>query len=310
MDRWAGCCSTIASSWAPRTTKRARNARYRDEYVWLARDHEFNDSAAHARQPSVMTRVRARPRRHVLEQPGVAVGQPRRDQRSFNRRRPDQRLDLRATATASPTLSAPSSRRRSADYDYARLRDSRPGGRRGLRPRDSPKTCCSRCGPKVFTLCAYTPRTAASGNPSRPSSACDSMAQHYEPGRRSHAGESTAEPALRLERSLARVRSVGRFSPGPARRGMARRRSAADGRLRAGVHPLHPRRDYEPSTAARWGVEAYSKRWTTDRAVFRQPARSVVPAPDLQPDRIRIAPDESEAAGLELSARHDHSPIA
>ncbi len=60
---------------------------------------------------------------------------------------------------------------------------------------------------------------------------------------------------------------------------------------------------FEPSTATRWGVEAYSKRWTSIAPYLDSQLDPLSLTPDLQPDRTRIAPDESEAAGLELSAR-------
>ena len=64
---------------------------------------------------------------------------------------------------------------------------------------------------------------------------------------------------------------------------------------------------FEPSTATRWGVEAYSKRWTSISPYLDSQLDPLSLTPDLQPDRIRIAPDESEAAGLELSARREFS---
>ena len=96
---------------------------------------------------------------------------------------------------------------------------------------------------------------------------------------------------------------------GTARRRMARRRSAGDGRTQRRF-PSTPSSasTYEPSTATRWGVEAYTKRWTT-----------IAPYLDSQLDplsltpgsRSRIAsaslPTSSEAAGLELSARTQFS---
>ncbi len=64
---------------------------------------------------------------------------------------------------------------------------------------------------------------------------------------------------------------------------------------------------FEPSSATRWGVEAYSKRWTSIAPYLDSQLDPLSLTPDLQPDRIRIAPDESEAAGLELSTRHEFS---
>jgi hypothetical protein len=100
--------------------------------------------------------------------------------------------------------------------------------------------------------------------------------------------------------------SVGRFSQAqhveecaprrPSRRRMPRRsRCTASGR------------HLGPDSATRWGVEAYTKRWTTISPYFDSQLDPLSLTPDLQPDRIRIAPDESEATGLELSGHHEFS---
>src|SRR4030095_16987252 len=50
----------------------AATARYRDEYVWLARDHRFSESL-HTRASAVITSAE-RGREGTLLQPGVASG--------------------------------------------------------------------------------------------------------------------------------------------------------------------------------------------------------------------------------------------
>src|SRR5262249_28634516 len=64
---------------------------------------------------------------------------------------------------------------------------------------------------------------------------------------------------------------------------------------------------WEPDSATRWGVEAYSKRWTTISPYLDSQLDPLSLTPDLQPDRIRVVPEESEASGLELSGRREFS---
>ena len=60
---------------------------------------------------------------------------------------------------------------------------------------------------------------------------------------------------------------------------------------------------FEPSGGTHWGVELYSKRWTTVAPYFDNILDPLALSPDLAPDRIRIDPHHSEASGLELNLR-------
>ena len=122
--------------------------------------------------------------------------------------------------------------------------------------------------------------------------------------RQSHADQPAPEPAVRLRAAVAAVRIDRTFLPGATRRGMARRGSAAVAGRSAGVHP-HDRRvsSTTPRRAARLGLEAYSKRWTTVSAYFDNQLDPLALLPDLAPDRLRVRPHRSEATGLEFSVR-------
>ena len=61
--------------------------------------------------------------------------------------------------------------------------------------------------------------------------------------------------------------------------------------------------EYDTAGGLRLGLEAYSKRWTTVVPYFDNQLDPLALLPDLTPDRIRVAPHESEASGLELSIR-------
>lgn len=61
---------------------------------------------------------------------------------------------------------------------------------------------------------------------------------------------------------------------------------------------------YEQSEASRWRLEVYRKRWTQVSPYFENTLDTLSLLPDLEPDRVRVAPKDSETDGIELSARH------
>ena len=65
---------------------------------------------------------------------------------------------------------------------------------------------------------------------------------------------------------------------------------------------------YEESAATRLRLEVYRKRWTNVGPYFDNSLDSRSLLPDLEPDRVRLAPQDSESAGLELNARHALTP--
>jgi hypothetical protein len=67
--------------------------------------------------------------------------------------------------------------------------------------------------------------------------------------------------------------------------------------------------EYETDAATRFGVEAYTKRWTTASPYFDNELDPLSLLPDLAADRIRITPNKSEATGLEVSVRSPLSDV-
>jgi outer membrane receptor protein involved in Fe transport len=65
---------------------------------------------------------------------------------------------------------------------------------------------------------------------------------------------------------------------------------------------------YEPSADTRFGLEVYRKRWSDVIPYYDNRLDRLSLLPDLQPDRVRVSPRDSESAGLELSARQALSP--
>jgi hypothetical protein len=64
----------------------------------------------------------------------------------------------------------------------------------------------------------------------------------------------------------------------------------------------------EPDDAFRWRAEVYRDRWSTVSPYYTNALGLVTLLPELQPDRIRIAPRASESDGLELSIRRSFGP--
>ena len=64
---------------------------------------------------------------------------------------------------------------------------------------------------------------------------------------------------------------------------------------------------YEAPGAWRATVELYRKRWIEVRPYFDNLLDTLSPLPDLEPDRVRLSPTVSEAAGIELTVRRTFS---
>jgi hypothetical protein len=64
---------------------------------------------------------------------------------------------------------------------------------------------------------------------------------------------------------------------------------------------------YERSAQTRFGLEVYRKHWSNVSPYYDNMLASLTLVPDLTPDRMRIAPRDSESAGVELTARRTFS---
>jgi outer membrane receptor protein involved in Fe transport len=276
-------------------------ARYRDEYLWLARDHEFNPRLR-MRATAVLTGSE-RHRNGELDQPGVATGSLD-EFIEFDRTELsnvwtwDRRSDVTDTFGAEMSLS-------DAHYDYRRTANYDPAVAAAF-GRPARNDLAFAANPRVFTyaLHAAERRTWKSFEAEL---GLRLDGEHYNLG-----GDHTQiSPRLNLRYDVNdRMRlytSVGRFSQ--AQHVEEWRTEEAQATADAAQVSLHTivGVSWEPSPATRWGVEAYSKRWTTISPYLDSQLNPLSLTPDLQPDRVRVAPDESEAAGLELSGRHSFS---
>jgi hypothetical protein len=61
---------------------------------------------------------------------------------------------------------------------------------------------------------------------------------------------------------------------------------------------------HESANATHWRLEAYRNHWTSVSPYFDNLLNGLVLLPELGPDRVRLAPNGAETAGIELSARH------
>ena len=64
---------------------------------------------------------------------------------------------------------------------------------------------------------------------------------------------------------------------------------------------------YETSAQTRFSLEVYRKRWTHVSPYFDNTLQKLTLVPDLMPDRVRLAPRDSQSAGVELSVHRAFS---
>lgn len=60
----------------------------------------------------------------------------------------------------------------------------------------------------------------------------------------------------------------------------------------------------QTSAATSWCIETYRNRWSKISPYFDNSLDATSLLPELEPDRVRIAPSGAEASGIELSAQH------
>jgi outer membrane receptor protein involved in Fe transport len=275
------------------------NARYRDEYLWLARDHEFSDRL-HTRATAVLTGSE-RHRTGLLDQPGVASGSLE-DISEFARIEVtnlwtfERRDDVTDTFGAELAWSH-------AEYDYARSAEYAPAVAAAF-GRPTNNDLAFMIQPRVFTYAIH----AAENRRWKSFEAEVGLrldGEHYNFG-----GDHTQiSPRLNLRYDVDErwrvYTSVGRFAQAQhVEEWRVEEAQAEADSAQVSIHTILGV-TFESSHATRWGVEAYSKRWTTISPYLDSQLDPLSLTPDLQPDRIRITPEESEAAGLELNARHE-----
>jgi outer membrane receptor protein involved in Fe transport len=276
-------------------------ARYRDEYVWLARDHEFS-AQLRTRATAVLTGSE-RHRDGELDQPGVATGSLE-DTTEFERMELsnvwtwDRRDDVTDFFGGEFAVS-------DAEYEYARTANYSPEVAAAF-GRSTDNDLAFAGNPRVFTYALHAAeRRRWKSFEAELGLRLDG--EHYNMG-----GDHTQiSPRVNLRYDVNdRLRvytSVGRFSQAQhvEEWRVEEAQQSADA-AQVSIHSILGV-TWEPSPATRWGVEAYSKRWTTISPYLDSQLDPLSLTPDLQPDRIRVAPEESEAAGLELSGHHEFS---
>lgn len=276
-------------------------ARYRDEYVWLARDHEFSPRLR-TRATAVVTNSE-RHRDGELDQPGVAIGSLE-DTTEFERMELsnvwtwDRRDGVTDTFGGEFAVA-------DAEYTYARTASYSPAVAAAFgRPVSNDLDFAAN--PRAFTYALHAAeRRRWKSFELELGLRLDG--EHYNMG-----GDHTQiSPRLNLRYDLSdRLRvytSVGRFSQAQhVEEWRAEEAQQTADSAQVSIHSIVGV-TWEPSSATRWGVEAYTKRWTTISPYLDSQLDPLSLTPDLQPDRIRIAPAESEAVGLELTTRHEFS---
>ncbi|HEU4591658.1 MAG TPA: TonB-dependent receptor [Steroidobacteraceae bacterium] len=277
------------------------DARYRDEYIWLARDHEFSDTLR-TRATAVLT-ASERHRSGLLAEPGVATG-TLDDDTSFDRFELTNLWTYEPRDSVTWTLGAEMAASR-AEYTYSRRAEYAPGVATAFaRPLRNDLDFAAR--PEVLTYALHAAERQRWKN-FEAELGLRLDGQHYNLG----GDHSQISPRLNLRYDVDdRLRiyaSVGRFAQ--AQHVEEWRAEEAQPEADAAQISVHTILGvtWEPSAATRWGVEAYSKRWTTVSPYFDSQLDPLSLTPDLAPDRIRITPKESEASGLELNFRREFS---
>lgn len=272
-------------------------ASYRDEYVWLARDHRFNDELG-IRLAAVITAAE-RERSGSVDAPGIAVGTLIESQ-VFDRFELTNDWTYDAGKRSSYTFGAGLSASR-ARYFHDRavtfgagIADAfdRPAG-------DSMRL---RVNPRVVYLSVY-------GANRRKWKAFEAElgvrldTQDYE-GLGEH---SQLSPRLNLRYDFTdRTRfyaSVGRFTQAqPVEEWRVEEGQLRSDPAQSAIHSILGV-THESPTSLRWSLEVYAKNWTRTSPYFDNLLNPLSLLPELAPDRVRIAPRSSEASGLELNVR-------
>jgi len=278
------------------------NATYRDEYLWLARDHEFS--------PRLGTRVTAvlsssnRHRTGSLLQPGVSNG-------SLDARLEFDRVELNNSWRLAPSADTHYSwgveaAVSNADYLYSRRASYVPAVAAAFN-RPASNDLDTQIGTDVVTYAAHG-ALRKRWSPVEVELGLRFDGQHYSLG-----GDHTQfSPRLNLryDRSdrLRLYASVGRFSQAQhVEEWRVEEAQATADSAQVSIHSIAGF-SYQPSDATQWGAEIYSKRWTTVAPYFDNRLDPLALLPELGPDRVRIAPARSEASGLELNLRHRLAP--
>jgi outer membrane receptor protein involved in Fe transport len=276
-------------------------AKYRDEYAWLARDHRFADSLA-MRTSLVLTSADRR-REGDLQRPGVASGNLT-DARSFDGLELNSDWTWAASSRSTWHIGGGFSATH-AEYRYRRQSQFAPevAAAFGRAPSETLEFAADPEG-VAYSLYASNRRQWSRFEAEL---GLRADAQHHEHGD----NQVQLSPRLNLrfdfDDALRAYASAGRFTQARhVEEWRVEEAQQAPDAAQVSVHAILGV-EYDMDAQTRLGFEAYSKRWTTVSAYFDNRLDPFALLPDLAPDRIRVAPDESEASGLEISARRNFS---
>lgn len=272
-------------------------ARYREEYFWLARDHRFENSLD-SRTSLVVTSAE-RERDGTLQRPGVATGELA-EKRSFNgvefssdwRWSRDSSSEFAFGGAVAATRAA---------YHYVRQSAFSPEIAQ-IFGRATVEDLELRARPEVTTYSLYAAhrRRWASFEAEL---GVRADAQHYD----RFGNHTQISPRLNLRYDVSGATrlyaSAGRFTQAQhVEEWRVEEAQQTPDAAQVSVHAIVGL-EHDLAGGTRLGLEAYSKRWTTVAPYYDNALDVFALLPDLAPDRIRLHPSASEARGLEASLR-------
>ncbi len=272
-------------------------ARYRDEYVWLTRQHRFSD-LLESRSSIVITSA-DRSRRGQLSRPGIASGELT-EIRVFDGVELTSDFTWRQ-GTRSSFLFGGAFGHTRAGHHYLRISQFSPEVAAAF-GRDESERFEYLSQPEVLNLSLYASnRRRWSDLEAEVGVRVD--AQRYE----DYGNHTQVSPRVNLRYDLARnwrvYASAGRFTqPQHVEEWRAEEAQQRPDAAQVSMHSVLGM-EFELTGGAQLGAEAYAKRWTTAAPYFDNALDNFSLLPDLAPDRVRIAPRAAEASGLEIRAR-------
>lgn len=277
------------------------DATYRDEYLWLARDHRFGDALS--MRTSVVATSAERARDGSLTRPGVATGELA-EQREFDAFEFSSDWTYARTASSSYSFGGGFASTQ-ANHRFSRHSEFSPDvaaafGRGGV------EDLVVQLRPEAFTYALY----AANRRQWRRFEAEIGLrvdGQEYDEGGNHIQVSPRVNLRYDVRKGLRVYASGGRFTQ--AQHVEEWRLEEAQQLPDAAQVSLHSILgvEYDAPSGLSLGVEAYSKHWTTVSPYFDNRLDPFSLLPELSPDRTRVQPAESEARGLEVSIRRPFS---
>ena len=270
-------------------------ASYRDEYVWLTRDHRFS-GALQTRFAAVFS-YSDRQREGTLDIPGVALGHLE-DTQEFERIEVTNDWSYEVSDTSSYSFGAELSVSQSA-YTHVRELNFDPAiAAACTRPAADPLEFSIE--PEVVYYSLYAANRRQWENFEAEFGIRIDAQDYFDLGQ-----HSQVSPRLNMRHDFNdRTRlyaSAGRFTQAQhIEEWRVEEGQASSDSAQSAVHTILGI-THETSSQAVWSVEAYSKQWTRVSPYYDSLLNPLSLLPELAPDRIRVAPRSSDASGLELN---------